>query len=515
MSSPQTADLPASPVALEPPTRYRYGVLGFACVLSMITYLDRVCFGTVASNIQGEFRLSESQKGLLFTAFAFAYAVFEVPTGWLGDKYGARKTLIRIVLWWSIFTALTGSIYPTAGAFVLLLVVRFLFGVGEAGAYPNIARAFHSWFPFQERGSAKGAVWMAGRFAGGITAFIVYALMFDTLVPHTAPEVATRNREILVGAVAASGLQPLTALTAIGATGADQVITHWRHTFYIFGALGIVWCVLWWWWYRDNPAEKSGINAAEIALIRGGEQQREGKLVVPWGKLLGSANLWILCLMYFCAAYGWYLNITYLPGYLKEQLGIERGPVKWTSQFWIAGLMAGLPLLVGSVSCLIGGILTDSFIKRTGNRKWGRRLFGIVGHGLCACCFFAALFYMRSPWTFVLLIAAAAFWNDLTMGSAWASCLDIGRRYSGIVAGCMNTVGNLGGAIAGYMTGMILDWYTAGHTAGTPAYEVAKNQGWSLNIVIFGSAYILAVVCWFWFDATKPVAPDEPKVALA
>src|SRR4029434_2256634 len=130
-------------VAVEKPTNVRYGVLGFACILSMITYLDRVCFGTVATDIQREFGLSESQKGWLFTAFAFAYAVFEVPTGWLGDKYGARKTLIRIVLWWLIFTVLTGTIYPTFGpmlAFVLLLSVRFLFGIGEAGAYPNIAR---------------------------------------------------------------------------------------------------------------------------------------------------------------------------------------------------------------------------------------------------------------------------------------------------------------------------------------------------------------------------------------
>ena len=461
-------------IAVEKPTNVRYGVLGFACILSMITYLDRVCFGTVASNIQSEFGLTESEKGWLFTAFAFAYAAFEVPSGWLGDKYGARTTLIRIVLWWSVFTALTGTIYPSALAFPLLLSVRFLFGVGEAGAYPNIARAFHSWFPFGERGFAKGAVWMAGRFAGGITAFIVYALMYETVTP----------------------------------TG---TVEHWRHTFFIFGGLGVAWCVLWWWWYRDNPAEKAGVNAAEIELIRRGERQHTDKLVVPWGKLLMSANLWILCLMYFCAAYGWYLNITFFPGYLKEQLGIDKGTEKWTSQFWIAGFMAGLPLLVGSVSCLIGGILTDGFIRRTGNRKWGRRLFGVIGHGLCASCFFAAIFFMRSPWTFVLLIAAAAFWNDLTMGSAWASCLDIGKRYSGIVAGCMNTVGNLGGAIAGILTGMILDWHTGSLEKGTEAYDVAKNQGWTLNIIIFGSAYVLAVVCWFWFDATKPVAPEADE----
>ena len=311
---------------------------------------------------------------------------------------------------------------------------------------------------------------MAGRFAGGITAFIVYALMFDT----------------------------------VDANGSRVV--HWRHAFYIFGALGVVWCVAWWWWYRDNPAEKAGVNAAEIALIRHGEGHAHEKLVVPWMKLLTSVNLWLLCAQYFCASYGWYLYITYWPGFLTEQLKIERGEQKWTLQFWIAGLMAGLPLLVGSVACLIGGLLTDAFIKRTGNRKWGRRLFGVVGHGLTACCFFAAIFYMKNPWIFVLLLTMASFWNDITMASAWASCLDIGKRYSGIVAGCMNTVGNLGGAVVGTTTGLILEWHTGLFARGTTEYEAAKNQGWTINIFLFGAAYVIAVLCWLKFDATKPVA---------
>jgi MFS family permease len=170
--------------------------------------------------------------------------------------------------------------------------------------------------------------------------------------------------------------------------------------------------------------------------------------------------------------------------------------------------MAGLPLLIGSVSCLIGGLLTDWFIQRTGNRKWGRRLFGIIGHGLCAACFFVAIFFMKNPWMFVFLIAFAAFWNDLTMGAAWASCLDIGRRYSGIVAGCMNTIGNLGGAVAGILTGFVLDLHTGTLERGSIEYEAAKEIGWIVNIATFGSAYVLAVVCWFWFDATKPVAPE-------
>ncbi len=481
---------PASLVAQ--PTRARYGVLAFCCVLSMITYLDRVCFGTVAPMIQVEFGLTNVQLGLLFSAFALAYAVFEVPTGWLGDMYGARITLIRIVLWWSVFTALTGSIYPSAYAFLALLAVRFLFGVGEAGAYPNISRAFANWFPFGERGSAQGAVWMAGRLAGGLSPLAVLTLIYTTT-----------------------------------ATDGSRV-EHWRHIFWIFGALGVVWCVLFWSWFRDLPEDHPSANAAEVALIRGqrpvvgaepiprsepkypGSQDvitapavvgiqetlplpapvaagkdEHSHAGVPWGALLTSRNLWTLCLMYFCCAYGWYFNITWLPKYLTSEYGVTRDD----GNFWAFSLMAGLPLLMGSIACLVGGLLTDAFIRRTGNRKWGRRLFGVIGHGLCAACYFLSL-TADSPWTFVLCVAMAAFWNDITMGSAWASCIDIGGRYSGIVSGCMNTVGNLGGFVAGITTGWVID-------------QAGAQIGWTINLASFGIVYVVAVFLWLGFDATE------------
>ena len=166
--------------SIEKPSRVRYGVLGFACILSMITYLDRVCFGTVASNIQGEFGLDDGEKGFLFTAFAFAYAIFEVPSGWLGDRYGARRTLVRIVLWWSVFTAVTGLV-SESGLFCLsglwlLIIIRFLFGMDEAGAYPNITRLVNGWFPFRERGLAQGVVWMSARLGGAVSYITLGAL---------------------------------------------------------------------------------------------------------------------------------------------------------------------------------------------------------------------------------------------------------------------------------------------------------------------------------------------------
>ena len=456
----------SSPPKTQKPTRVRYGVLGLACSLAMITYLDRVCFGLVAGYIKTEFGLDDAQRGLLFTAFALAYAAFEIPSGWLGDVFGPRKTLIRIVLWWSLFTALTGLIWPMPGVvflgmnvgFFVLVSVRFCFGMGEAGAFPNIARAFHNWFPFVERGFAQGTVWMAGRLMGGLTPLIVNALL----------------------------------ITAVAADGAKTV--HWRHTFWIFGILGLMWCTVFWWWFRDRPEQNPSVNPGELAYIRTGKQISAvpHHFGVPWMRILTSGNLWLLCIAYFCSSYGWYFNITYLPDYLREVYGINKEiePVR-------AGLLTGAPLLFGSIACLTGGLLTDSFIRRTGNRKWGRRLFGMVGKGICGLCYFASMF-TSNVYLFVLAIAMAAFWNDMTMGAAWASCLDIGRKYSGIVAGCMNTVGNLGGAAAGFATGYILK-----------AYVADRDLGWKINFITFGGVYFIAVGCWLFFDSTKALVDED------
>jgi MFS family permease len=448
--------------AVQRPSHVRYGVLAFACSLSMITYLDRVCFGSCAGYIKSEFGLDDGDMSLLFGAFALAYSIFEVPSGWLGDIFGPRKTLIRIVLWWSVFTALTGLIWPAGSWAVLgfwaLVAVRFCFGMGEAGAYPNIARAFHNWFPFEERGSAKGAVWMAGRFMGGATPLVFNLLVF----------------------------------TAVAEDGTKTV--YWRHTFWIFGVLGVMWCVVFWWWFRDRPEQHPSVNEGELALIRRGKNvgQPTTAAGVPWMRLLCNANLWILCVTYFCSAYGWYFNITYLPGYLTEVYGLNR-----QEQPVLAGLLTGAPLLCGSVACLVGGILTDMFIRYTGNRKWGRRLFGVLGKGICGACYFASMF-APDVYLFVLAIAMAAFWNDMAMGAAWASCLDIGRKYSGIVAGCMNTIGNFGGFMAGIVTGQVLK-----------AISWDRPLAWRINFISFTGVYVLAVVLWLMFDSTKAIVDED------
>ncbi len=476
-------------------SRVRYGVLALVCALSMVTYLDRVCFGHVGPFLQSEFDLSDSQLGVLFTAFALAYAAFEVPSGWLGDLFGPKRTLIRIVLWWSAFTALTGVIVPLpawpVAAFGLLVLVRFLFGVGEAGAYPNIARATHNWFPFTQRGFAQGAVWMAGRLGGGITPLIVLALLYRSSLPADA-NTATQAAAV-VGAAAVPAASPLAAGAFLPGMPPLAVV-HWRHMFWLFGCLGVAWCVVFWIWFRDQPEQQPSVSKEELQLIRGNSEAapEPPHTPVPWRHILSSVNLWLLCLMYFCGAYGWYFNITWLPKYLRT----VHGMTEHSHGFWTLSLLSGAPLLAGSVACLLGGLLTDAFIRRTGNRKWGRRICGILGHGTCALCYFLSM-GAATPAMFVLAVALAAFCNDLTMGSAWASCLDIGRQYSGIVSGCMNTIGNLGGAAAGALTGWLLDHPPLG------------LGGWTANFLLFGTVYVLAVVCWLFFDATQPVVPME------
>jgi MFS transporter, ACS family, glucarate transporter len=462
-----------SPSLAQKPTRVRLGVLGFVCTLSMITYLDRVCFGSAVSNLVTDLNLdSEADLTWALTAFAMSYALFEIPSGWLGDVFGPRRVLIRIVIWWSVFTALTGLVGLPLGPVMLggvsLVVIRFLFGMGEAGAYPNITRALHNWFPFAERGLAQGSVWMAGRLMGGLTPFVWMLLVVDMQL-------------------------------------------SWRVAFGLFGLLGAAWCIAFSRWFRNRPEEKASVNEAELAEIRLGKAQTEesshGR--VPWMKLITSTNLWCLCLMYFCGAYGWYFNITYLPRFLEQQHGVEMG-------HRLGALYKGGPLWMGAIACLVGGWLTDQFIRKTGNRKWGRRLFGIVGHALCSLCYLACLI-TPTAFTFFLAISFAAFFNDLTMGPAWSICQDIGKKYAAIVAGCMNTIGNLGGAVATLVTGTVLqaslnaraaELHTTVDAMSPAARAAALMPGYQINFLIFAGVYALAVLLWMRIDSTEPVSDD-------
>jgi MFS family permease len=464
----------STPSSAATPTRVRYGVLGFVCSLAAITYLDRVCFGSAQSNLRDALGLSNvDELSNAIAAFSLAYAAFEVPTGWLGDVFGPRATLIRIVLWWSLFTALTAGVgmLPAFGLGTLV-VVRFLFGVGEAGAFPNITRCLHNWFPITERGMAQGFVWMSGRIMGGFTPLI------------------------------------WTSLVVWGDLS-------WRWAFVLFGAIGVIWCMAFARSFRNRPDEKPEVNSSERELILSGigHETEAAHARVPWGRLLASGNLWSLCLMYFCMSYGWYFNLQYLPACLEDAFGVER------ESFWGA-IAKGGPLILGAAGCLIGGWLTDSYLRRTGNRRWARRIFGMIGHGFCVPLY---LICLRTPnaWTFAIALALTGFFNDLAIGSAWATCQDIGRRHAAIVAGCMNTIGNLGG----FACAKVVGWFLLAsrrsflESAGLPleAFKTlppeskrdALMPGYNWALASFAGIYVVALGLWLLIDATKPVLPED------
>ena len=372
------------------PTPTRYILLYFACALSVITYIDRVCIGSSAPAIRAELGLTAVQMGWVFSAFTFAYAVFEIPSGWLGDVLGPRKTLMRIVLWWSAFTTASG----VAWSFPSLLIARFLFGAGEAGAYPNISRSFSRWFPATERGAAHGAVFMSSRLGGAIA--------------------------------------PPLVILIISAAG-------WRASFWIFGSLGVAWSVFWWSWFQDDPATHPSVPSDELAVINAGTPP-PAPVRVHWRDLL-DLNLLCICAMYFCIGYGLYFYLTWLPTYFKEARGFSTKQAAWLS---------GAVLLTEAVAAMAGGWLTDKLTARYG-LKVGRSIGGIAMplSGL----FILSAAFTSHPIGAAVSIALAAGFADLCLSPSWAMCHDIGGESAGTVTGAMNTLGNLGGAISPLVVG--------------------------------------------------------------
>jgi sugar phosphate permease len=378
------------------PTRVRGRVLGFAFFLAVVTYLDRVCISAAAPFMMDELGLTVLQMSTVFSAFTLAYSIFEVPSGWLGDRRGPRRVLTRIVLWWSAFTMLTGA----ATGFRSLVAIRFLFGAGEAGAFPNLARAFSNWFPVRERGHANGVLFFGSRMGGMISA-------------------------------------PL-ALILIRTVG-------WRASFVVFGAVGVVWAAAWYAWYRDNPSQHSAVNRAECDLIAAGAARPLVPPATPWRALLASPNLYAICAMYFAFGYGLYFYFTWLPTYLINVLGFS---------MLAGGLFAALPFLLAGVADLVGGWTTD-WLARTRGLWTARCGLGSIAFGVCALLVLASTAATGSIAKAVLLAFALAS-ADFALGACWAVCLDVGADHAGVVTGFMNTFGNLGGFIGPLVVGYVV-----------------------------------------------------------
>ena len=379
------------------PSRVRGRVLAFTFLLTVVTYLDRVCISAAAPFIMQDLHLTVLEMSFVFSAFTFAYAMFEIPSGWLGDRRGPRRVLTRIVLWWSGFTMLTGL----ARGLTSLVSIRFLFGAGEAGAFPNIAAVFSRWFPARERGRAIGVMMLGSRVGGMLSAPIVLLL--------------------------------------ISRWG-------WRASFAVFGTFGVMWSAAWYTWYRDTPAEHSGVDAAELAWIQQDGRDRKHAPDTPWRAMFASRNLYAICVMYFGYAYGLYFYFTWLPTYLIRELGFSALQ---------GGLFAALPFLLAGIADLLGGWLTDRLTRAYGLRV-GRCGLGCAAFSGSAGLIFASTLPF-SPVAKAILLAMALGSADLALGACWTAPVDIAPDHAGVMTGFMNTTGNVGGFVAPIVMGVAVD----------------------------------------------------------
>ena len=394
---------PASPASVRP-TRVRHGVVGLMVALAMVTYLDRACIGKLAPDISRDLSLSKEQMSIVFSAFALAYGLFEVPTAWWADRKGTRGVLTRIVLWWSALTVATASAFNYAS----LVTIRFLFGAGEAGAWPCMARTFSRWVPPLQRGRVQGIFFAGAHLAGGLTPLLAALL--------------------------------------------NEVI-GWRWVFVVFGATGVLWVLAWRRWFRNDPTEHPGTNAAERALILEGRTpvvvQHEGWPY--WRRLLGHRNMLPLCLGYLPNSTAFYFCITWLPTYLEEKHHFKSLSL---------GLVAGLPLLTAIVGDLFGGAVTDWAVRRFGLRI-GRAGVAGVGNFFAGLAMIAATM-VPNPVAAICLISLAVTSTMFTLGAMWSTCQEIGGQHVAVVGAAMNTAGQLG-AIGGpplvtYLLARYSDW---------------------------------------------------------
>jgi MFS transporter, ACS family, glucarate transporter len=373
------------------PTRIRHVVLWLTVIAYMITYMDRVVISSAAPFIQKEFGFSLMTMGLILSSFRWGYALFQIPGGWLGDRIGPRRALSLIVSLWSFFTSATAFCWNAPS----FLVTRFLFGAGEAGAFPIATRSLSRWMLRSERGYAQGITHAGSRLGAALTPPIVVWLI---------------------------------------------VQYGWRSPFLVFGCLGIIWSLVWYLYYRDTPQEHKSVNAAELELIHSstGQPSSKSKVSPPWRAILSSRTLWLMCAMYFCYAYCISVYLDWFPTYLLNHRGYNLKEM---------GLYASLPLFAGCAGDLAGGWVSDLWLKRTGNIVLARRAIGIAGFLIAGAAILPATLTTH-PLTSVLLTCLAVFGLELTVGVSWALPLDIGADYAGSVSAVMNTCGNIGGAIS-------------------------------------------------------------------
>ncbi len=382
------------------PTRVRHVVLALTVAAYMITYMDRVVISSAVPAIQKEFGFSMATMGLILGSFRWAYSFFQIPGGWLGDKFGPRRALAGIVAWWSLFCSLTAGMWSATS----MIVCRFLFGMGEAGAFPIATRSLSRWMLPSERGFSQGITHAGSRLGAAMTPALVAWI------------------------VARHG---------------------WRVAFVAFGSLGVVWAITWFVYYRDLPSEHKGVNPAELALITNSVPARKTGDGVPWRIILSNRQMWLLSSAYFCYGYSLAVYLDWFPKYLNSARGFSLEKM---------GIYASLPLFAGTLGDIAGGWISDILAKTGLGLAKARQVVAIIGFLIGAVAILGACF-AADPTTSVIFSCVAMFGLELTVGVSWAIPLDIGGDYSGSVSAVMNTLGNMGGAVSTTLSGFLVQYY--------------------------------------------------------
>jgi ACS family glucarate transporter-like MFS transporter len=420
------------------PTGVRWRILALLALISGLTYLDRLNLSIAGRYIQDEFAFSNQTMGWVLSAFVLGYALFQVPGGWVGDRYGPRGVLTAAILWWSVFTAATGIAprLPLAGWFSLawsFAIVRFLIGVGEAAAFPNSNKIVAYWMGAKQRGIGN-SLFLVGIGVGG------------TLTPKLITSIMQR--------------------------------WGWRSSFYVCAMVGTAVAVLWRFYATNRPEEHPHVNAAELALIRVGAPGEAGsshaaglaRQSAPWRRIFSSVSACCLILSYFCIAYPAYIFYTWFFIYLTRVRGLT------VTQ---AGTWGSAPFLAITLLAPLGGWLSDRAVARWGKRR-GRQSAVWLGATCSAALLWAGSHTAHNSLA-ILLLAAAAGFNLFATTTWWATCNDLTQNFSGSLSGLMNMSGNLGGWLSPILTA-----YIATHLGWTPALDFA-----ALVTLLGGALWVL------------------------
>jgi MFS transporter, ACS family, glucarate transporter len=382
----------------------RYILVFFTFLHTLNLLIDRAVISAAKDSIIADLELTLNQWGWIMAIFTLGYALFQTPSGYFADSKGPRYVLTFIVFFWSCLTTLTGFMKT----FWSMMLVRFLFGAGEAGTFPALSKVVYKWYPLNERGIVQGINFSGGRI-GAAFALPFVAFLID-----------------LIG---------------------------WRYSFVFFGVTGMMLAVAWYILFRDTPEESKYIGEDEKKYILEARQEStQVKTKLPFVKIMKSGSMWLAMGQYVASNFTFYFTISWMYPYLKERFAL--GGVE-------AGLYSSIPLLCGAAGNWFSGWLVDRMYSPD-NMIRSRRIPAIIGFIMAA---FGILMMMvsDSPQIAIIFLSVAIFGADMTLSPSWSFCIDIGKEHAGAVSGTMNMAGNLGAFVTIIAFPYLLQW-TGSHT---------------------------------------------------